>query len=71
MKIVNGLNPNYADHDEIDQDALEAVEDFGSGQITYEELRIQVGPEAAQELLARLEGEDPFLPLLFDDPESF
>ena len=69
MKIITSVNPDYADFDEIDPDVVEAIEDFYEGRITPEELKILIGPEAAQSLMD-LHEEDP-VEILFDDPEEF
>jgi len=68
MKIRNGVNPDYADFDEIDQDVEDAYEEFDAGNLTYEELKNLVGPAAAASYAEnyRDEVED-----LFDDPENF
>jgi hypothetical protein len=68
MKIVNGVNPDYADFDEIDVDALDALDEFDRGMVTLDELRQLIGPEAAR-ARAQLRYEDP--ESLFDDPEQF
>lgn len=67
MKVVRGVNPDYADYDEIDVDALEAFDEFDRGTITLDELRHLVGPEAAR-ARAQLRYEHP--DHLFDDPEQ-
>lgn len=66
-----GLNPDFADWDELDQDALEIVEDFYDGSATFEELKAIVGAEAAQSIMDKMiaDGDDPSK--LFDDPEEF
>lgn len=68
MKIIRGINPDYADWDEIDEDAAGAYEEFDAGILTYEEFKTLVGPEAAAAYVETL-GED-HAPL-FDNPEDF
>ena len=64
MRVVRGVNPIFADYDEIDQDALEALDEFDNGLITMDELRHLVGPEAVRARAEiRYEG-------LLDDPEN-
>lgn len=65
MKIKNGVNPDFADYDEIDEDAEDAIQEFEAGIITLDELKALVGPEAAQSL-AEQHSDD-----LFDNPEDF
>lgn len=69
MKKITGINPDYSDFDELDQDALDAVEEFSDGQISYDELKSLIGTEAANTLRVRVQEHD--LGGLFDDPESF
>jgi hypothetical protein len=70
MKIKRGLNPDFADYDEIDTDVVEAYEDFDSGHITYEQFKAEVGPDAAA-AYAEKYAEDSAFRDLFDDPEDF
>lgn len=67
MRVVRGVNPDFADFDEIDQDALDAIEEFDQGTITLEDLRHLIGPEAAR---ARAEMRYELPDALFDDPED-
>lgn len=69
MKIKNGVNPDYADFDEIDTDVEDAILEFESGTLTFDELKALVGPEAAQSLAEKHADYDPYA--LFDDPEDF
>lgn len=69
MKIKRGINPDFGDYDEIDEDAEFAVEEFHMGTISLTELKALIGPEAAQTLAAQVEGHS--LTDLFDDPEDF
>jgi hypothetical protein len=71
VKVRNGVNPDYADYDEMDQDALDAIEEYDQGYLTYDELRAQIGPEAAAELRDRFRETDPYFGDLLDDPEDF
>jgi len=69
MRKIVGINPDFADNDELDMDALEAVEEFQEGQITYDELRALVGPETASMIKDQVYPDyDP--ESFFDDPES-
>lgn len=72
MKRVNGVNPDYADYDELDQDALDIVEEFYDGSVTYAELKAIVGAEHAEAILAQMDGADGSDPeKFFDNPEDF
>ena len=66
MKIKT-VNPDYADFDEIDEDAAEAFEEFDAGNLTLDEFKALVGPEAAASYAERYDDQDDLL----DDPESF
>ncbi len=66
MKIKTGVNPDFADFDEIDEDAECAVQEFQMGTITLDELKALVGPEAAQSLADKNDEYD-----FFDNPEDF
>lgn len=69
MKKVNGINPDFADYDELDADALDAVEEFHQGLLTFDELKNLVGPDAANTIKDKRYGpNDP--EGFFDDPES-
>ena len=68
MKKITGINPDYADFDELDQDALDALEEFAEGQITYDELKSLIGVEAAAAIREHQSEHDP--DRYFDDPES-
>lgn len=68
-KLANGL-PDFADFDELDLDALEAMDDFQQGTLSYDELRSLVGVEAAQ-AIKRSISEDHDPESLFDDPEMY
>lgn len=70
MKTRYGINPDYLDHDEIDHDAAEALDDFDNGMITLDELKEHIGPEGVRALLERLEDEGE-IHRLFDDPEDY
>lgn len=67
MRVVRGVNPDFADFDEVDPDALEALDEFDIGMITLDELRHLIGPEAAR---ARAEMRYEHPDSLFDDPED-
>lgn len=69
MKKITGINPDFADADELDQDALDAVEEFTEGQITFDELKAMIGPEAASAIKEQHNEYDP--DRYFDNPESF
>lgn len=70
MKKIDGINQDFYDYDELDADALDAVEEFQQGLLTFDELKALVGPEAAQEIKKQRWGEDDH-DVLFDDPEDF
>lgn len=70
MKKIVGINPDFADFDELDADALDAVEEFQQGFLTFEELKTLVGPEAAQAIKEQRYGPDD-IGALFDDPEDY
>ena len=69
MRVVRGINPDWADDNELDSDALEALEDFHGDRLNYEGLRAVLGKEAA-ESAAAARGYDNSSQL-FDDPEDF
>lgn len=69
MKIKRGVNPDFADFDEIDEDAAEAFEEFEAGNLSFHEFKSLVGPEAAASYAEKYHGGDP--DDLFDDPEDF
>jgi hypothetical protein len=68
MRVLHGVNPDFADFDEIDTDAAEALEEFDQGVITLDELRHLIGPDAAR-ARAQIRYEDP--ESFFDDPGQF
>lgn len=70
MRIRNGLNPDFADYDEVDIDVAEAYGDFDAGNITFEQFKAEVGPEAAASYAEKYAEDDAFGDL-FDDPEDF
>ena len=69
MKTRNGLNPDYADFDEIDEDVTDLIDGWYNGQVTPEELRAVLGREAALAYLeeANVDGQCWGI---FDDPED-
>lgn len=67
MKIKRGVNQDFADFDEIDEDALEAFEEYDAGNLSLDEFKALVGPEAALSYSEKYEEIDS----LFDDPEDF
>lgn len=77
MRIVRGLNPDFADFDEIDADIEDAYEEFNNGRISYDQLKVNVGPEAAQAHADRVLGTDYAdeymndISNLFDNPEDY
>lgn len=77
MRIVRGLNPDFADHDEIDEDIAEAISEFDNGRISYLQLKVNIGPEAARSHVDRMAGPEDIaeyatnLDGLFDNPEDF
>lgn len=66
-----GINPDFADWDEIDADALEIVEEFYDGTVSFDELKAIVGTDAAQSIIDRLASDDLDPKELFDNPEEF
>lgn len=69
-KKITGINPDFADFDELDSDALDAVEEFQQGLLSYEELKNLVGLEAAQSIKEQRYGsDDP--DAYFDNPEDY
>lgn len=68
MRVVAGINPDFADDDEIDLDALDALDEFDRGTLTLEELRHLIGPEAARSQAHRRYSDTD---ALFDDPEDY
>ena len=69
MKKVNGINPDFADYDELDGDAVDAIEEFQQGTLTFDELRTLVGPETADAIKEQRYGGDHDPDVFFDDPE--
>lgn len=70
-KRVVGINPDFADHDEIDTEALDAVTEFEQGTISFEELKVMVGYESAKAIQSKIHGDGSRADNLFDDPEDF
>jgi hypothetical protein len=70
MKKVGGINPDYADTDELDTDALDAVAEFTNGQVTFEELKNLIGPEDAEVAKNQFFGKENDPSQFFDDPET-
>jgi len=70
MKIISGINQDFADFDELDADALDAVAEFANGQVTFEELKNLVGVSAAEVVKAAHFGDDNDPERFFDDPET-
>ncbi len=66
-----GMNPDFADWDEIDLDALEIVEEFYDGTVSFDELKAIVGADAAQSIMDRMLADDLDPDKLFDNPENF
>lgn len=70
MKIKRGINPEFADYDELDDEALDAIEEFQDGSLTVWQLQALIGPEAAQAMAKKVnQASDP--DSFFDDPEDF
>lgn len=70
MKRITGINPDFADHDELDSDALDAIEEFEQGTLTFDELRTLVGPETASAIKEQQYGSDTDPDAFFDNPEN-
>jgi hypothetical protein len=66
-----GLNPDFADWDEMDLDALEIVEEFYDGTVSFDELKAIVGTDAAQSIIDRMTEDGYDTAELFDNPEYF
>lgn len=58
MKVRYGINPDFADADEIDQDALDALHDFDNDLITLDDLASQIGRDAARVVADRKDESD-------------
>lgn len=71
MKIRQGVNPDFADFDEIDQDVEDAIAEFEAGYLTVEELKHHIGPEAVERFLELEEEREDSFEGLFDDPEDY
>lgn len=71
MKILRGVNPDFADFDEIDVDVEDALNDWNEGIISFEELSRLVGPETAENLRRIRYEETGDEAALFDDPDDF
>ena len=65
-----GVNPDFADWDELDVDTLEIVEEFCDGTVSYDELKAIVGSEAAQSIIDKIASDDLDMDQLFDNPED-
>ncbi len=73
MKVVSGVNPDYADFDEIDPDAVGAEDSYMQGDMSFDELASLVGTEEANAMKTRRYGsyeEDPSIRYLLDDIED-
>jgi len=72
-KKIVGVNPEYADHDEIDYDVEDLIAEFEHGVVTFDELKCIVGTETARSVQNRVHGEgDPSDPeTYFDDPSAY
>jgi hypothetical protein len=71
MKVRVAPNPDYADFDEIDPDAIGAEDSYMQGTLSFDELATLVGPEEASAMKMRRhgieEGEDVHMRYLLDD----
>lgn len=71
MRVVRGVNPDYADFDEIDEDARDAFQMFDRGEYSFSQLVSLVGKEAAQAHVGEFSyRESNPVAALFDDPEA-
>ncbi len=70
MMARRGEIPDYYDFDELDLDAEEALRDFQTGILTVDELREQIGPEAAARYMEDMRDREEGIEHLFDDPED-
>lgn len=69
MKRLPGM-PDFADHDELDLDALDAMDEYNQGILSFDELKDLVGQETAQSIRV-LANPDHDPNSYFDDPENY
>lgn len=69
-KRVTGVNPDFADFDEIDVDAEDAISEYAEGTLTFAELKIMIGADAARAVEKSVHGGTDF-ENLFDNPEDY
>ena len=62
MKRVSGINPDYADYDELDEDALGAEGAYREGLLTFDELVALIGLDEAKEVQDKKYGSEEVLP---------
>ena len=62
MKRRIGINQDFADFDEIDQDAIGAEGAYRAGQLTFDELAALVGLDEAKELQDKRFGPEEVIP---------
>lgn len=72
-KKIVGVNPDFADQDEIDFDAEDLIIEFEQGTVTFDELKNMVGSDTARTIQERVHGDtDPNNPAsYFDDPTEY
>lgn len=69
-KKIMGINPDYADFDEIDFDVEDLIFEYEQGTVGFDELRDMVGSDTARTIQERVHG-DADADSLFDDPTRF
>lgn len=65
-KKIVGVNPDFADYDEIDFDAEDLIIEFEQGTVSFDELKNIVGYDAARTIQERVHGEPDM-----NNPDSF
>jgi len=73
MKRIIGINQDFADFDELDEDALGAEGAYREGLLTFDELAALIGLDEAKEVQDRKYGsEEPESPVdTFDDLQNW
>lgn len=59
MKRRVGINPDYADYDELDADAVGAEMAYREGLLTFDELSALIGLDDAKVVQERKYGQEP------------
>ena len=58
MKRIQGMNPDYADYDELEDDAIGAERAYCEGIMTFDELSALIGADGAKAAQERKYGQD-------------